>query len=340
MGRRELSAKQKSKLYVTGGFVHPALTEGVAAELGVQVKPLQQRTHPNTELYVRFGETVRGKRAILVQPHAPTESKSVNDAMVQLELMADAAKHAGAKTVMAICPYLGYSRQDRKVEGRDPIGIRRTLKCLRKMGVKHVVTVDLHSAQSQQSFSGLFDNLTMQPELREAVRPQLEAHGMDKVVVVAPDGGADKAARLHAKELGADQKLYTKGRDPNDTQHIVRSQEVGWADGRVCVVFDDMLDTAGTLVSAAEDLKSAGAEAVYIAATHGICSDPALTRLQDASDIVDGIYVADTHPMDVAQKALGDRLTVVPSAPKIGQALFEIITDGSVSEIFRAQNYM
>jgi len=336
-----LSNKKRKNTYLAAGFANPELSESIAAELSTQLDPVAQKVFPNTELYTRFEDSVRGKHVFLLQSHVSGSEYSVNDAIMQQCLMADAARSSSAKTITAVAPNFGYGRQDRKSKGREPIAVRAVINMLAAAGVSRFVTVDMHSPQSQAIFDGPFDHLTAQPLLREAVKAHIEAvhqAGCD-VLVVAPDAGASKLADIHRRKLGAGLLHMAKSRDKQDSSKITR-EDVDYpeVEGKICVVFDDMIDTAGTLTSAAEELKRSGASAVYAAATHGIFSGPALERLEQSD--IDCLFVSDTHDQQDTSVVLGDHLQVVSTARMIAQAICEIRKHGSVSNIFDDQNHM
>lgn len=333
-----LSPEQKESVYVASGFAHPELAGEIACAMGIELGPVEQKLHPNGEIYSRFGDSVRGKQVFIVQPHVRTEQTGVNDAIMQQCLLADAARSSSAAEVTAVSPYLAYTRQDRKSRGREPIGTRVLIDQLASAGVNRIVTVDMHAPQAQAIFRGPFDHLTAQPVLEAALQEELTGFDDEACIVVAPDAGAAKLADRHRRNMGLGMLHLAKQRDPHDSQKIQREEKVPEADGRVCLVFDDMIDTAGTLVSAAEALKNSGAKAIYVAASHGIFSGPAFERLQDAP--LDKILVSDSFPMHAAKQELGDKLRVVRIAPMIGRALMEIVTKGSVSDIFHDQNHM
>jgi ribose-phosphate pyrophosphokinase len=263
---------------------------------------------------------------------------SPNDAIAQQELLADAAKTSSASRITAVAPFMGYLRQDRKAKGREGVGARRLIRNLVNNGFDSFVTVDMHSASVQVAFDGPFDNLIAQMLLREAMIEEIAGYNRADCLVVAPDAGATKMADRHRKELGTKLLYLAKSRDAGDSLKISREERVEEADGRVCVVFDDMIDTAGTLVSAANALKNSGAIAVYVAATHGLFSEPAIENLQGAP--IDRILVTDTVPVDDVSEALGEKLRVVSVGPMIANALKQIITNGSVSELFNDQNHL
>jgi ribose-phosphate pyrophosphokinase len=333
-----LSKEYADDVFLTSGYVHPELAQATANELHIALGGVLHRQYPNTEFYTRYTESVRGKHVIIMQPHVATEGGSVNDAIMQQLLMLDAAKSSSAREITAVIPNLGYARQDRKAKGREALSARVIVNQLASGGADRIVTIDMHSAQTQAIFNGPFDHLTAQPLLRSAVRNLIDPKNVDAYAVVAPDSGSVKMADYQGGMLGLDTIYMAKKRDRNDPSRIAPRALVPEAKDRTCILFDDMIDTAGTLQTAADALHNSGARRIYVAATQGVFSDPAFERLN--SSPIDGIFVTDTVPMDHAKKALGDRLHVIPVAPMIGRALMEIVTNGSVSDLFNDQNHM
>ncbi len=332
-----LSPEKKDSICLVNGFANPELGLDIAQSMGVSLDPIEQKRFPNGERYVRFLNSIRGRHVFVVQTHCGGPEGSINDAMTEQALLVLAASNSSASEVTAVVPFLGYSRQDRKSKGREPGSVRFALDQLALAGANRIVAVDMHSPQTQLVFRGQFDHLTAQPELRAAVKDEVRAFSRDECLIVAPDAGAASLAYAHQKKTGYDFLLLTKTRSNEDSGSISRDQYVPEADGRVCMIFDDMIDTAGTIVSAVEALKNSGAKAVFTAATHGIFSEPALQRLKDAP--IDRILVTDTFPHVYAKEVLGDKLRVVSMAPIIGQALLHIVTKTSISEIFDDQNH-
>lgn len=334
-----LSEQEKDGIHLASGSAHPELASQIANEMGVSLRPVDARRFPNTERYVRFDESVRGEHVFIVQPHISTPDMSVNDAAMELCLMVDAARSSSAREVTAVIPYLGYARSDRKARGRESLGIRVVIDQLAAVGVKRIVTVDMHSPASQAVFRGPFDHLTAQPTLRAAVRTEVAELPPEQCAIVAPDFGAFKSAHRHQEELAFSGVLtMPKSRSKTNSSEITRGQTSGSPEGLACVMFDDMIDTAGTLVSAANVLHDNGAKRIIVAATHGVLSSPALERLRDSP--IDRVLVTDSHRTEAAQEALGDKLRVISIAPMIGQALIEIVQYGSISRIFADQNHL
>ena len=344
-----LLPEQKENICVVSGFAHPDLGFKVAHAMSVPLAPLEQKMFPNTELYGRFEETVRGKQVFIVQSHQAGSREingeetpfSINDAIVEQALLVQAAATSSAKEVTAVIPFLGYSRQDRKSQGREPISVMFTLGTLAAMGAHRIVAVDMHSPQTQLAFNGdgrQFDHLTAQPLLLDHVRSEIASYSPEECVVVSPDAGATKLAQTQQEKLGIDLVHLAKKRKRGQSHTITRDEKIADVDGKVCIIFDDMIDTAGTITSAAQALNSSGAKAIFVVATHGIFSGQALKRLTDSP--IDKVLVTDTVPMDKARKVLGNKLRVAEVAPIIGQALIEISIDGSVSRLFQDQNHM
>lgn len=333
----ELTKEEAAQVCIVSGFAHTELAEGIASSMGIELGSVLAKTHPNGELYARYGESVRGKHVFILQSHISFDDKSPNDAIMQQCLLIDAARSSSASEITAVIPYMAYGRQDRKSKGREPIGTRVVIDQLASAGADRIVAIDMHSSQAQAIFRGPFDHLTAQPMLRAAMAEEIAKFQPGECTVVAPDAGAAKIAEHHRIGLGLSMFVMTKMRDPNDSGQISREDTFHLAKDRVCLLFDDMIDTAGTLVSAAEALKNSGAKAILVAATHGIFSDPAIYRLQNSP--IDKILITDTFRTDTATAALGDKLRIVSVAPMIGNALTEIIRHGSVSQIFADQNY-
>lgn len=337
MANFELSKKKAKKTVFVSGSTHPELAEATARSLGIDMGGVALQEFKNSELCARYTESVRGKHVIIMQTHAAAKGRSVNDSLQEQLLMADAAKRASAKSITAVSPMLAYSRQDRKSKGRETIAAAMVIQQLAMVGVSRIVSVDLHSAQMQAVFDGPFDHLTAEPIMKRALANKIGDKDKDGFMLVSPDAGRAKTTEHYSRELGIDWVTMPKTRDRTDSSIINRPLQVEEVDGKICFITDDMIDTAGTLVSAAETLERSGAKKVIALATHAVFSNPALTRLE-ASPISE-IIVTDTMPTDEARAALGKRLRVLSIAPLIGQAISAIRNDESVSEIFDDYNY-
>jgi ribose-phosphate pyrophosphokinase len=283
------------------------------------------------ELYARYGESIRGADVFVVQSHCDP----INDRIMQQLLMIDAAKRASAQHVTAVCPFYGYARQDRKAEGREPISARLLADLLTVAGAERLVTVDLHTGQIQGFFDCPVDHLTAVPLLAEYVAQEVDG----EVVVVSPDAGGLKLARRFANCLGESnvesELAFIDKRRPKGTHNVAEATDVvGNVAGNVCVLIDDMIDTAGTIVSAANLLVDRGASEVWVAATHGVLSGPAVDRLKNAP--IRQVVVTNTLP--ISDEKRFDALQVLSIAPIIAEALDAVFEDTSVSEIFRGDN--
>jgi ribose-phosphate pyrophosphokinase len=316
----------KKKMIVVAGRGHPELSAEVAENLKVPLGECVLSTFANGEIYCRYGESIRGADVFVFQTHGP----GINDLLMEQLIMIDAAKRASAKRITAVCPFYGYARQDRKAEGREPITARLVADMLTAAGANRVVTVDLHTGQIQGFFDYPVDHLTAVPVIAEYLAENVEG----ETTIVAPDAGGGKLARRFADRLGADIAFIDKRR-PKGTHNVaVATEVVGEIDGRTCVIVDDMIDTAGTVVSAANLLIDRGAAQVYIAATHGLLSGPAVDRLKNGP--ISEVVITNTVP--VPDEKRFDALRVLSIAPLLAEAMDAVFEDGSVSELFDGDN--
>jgi ribose-phosphate pyrophosphokinase len=307
------------------------LSAEIAKCLEVPLGDVKLSTFSSGELYARFGESIRGADVFIVQSHC----EPINDRIMQQLLMIDAAKRASARRITAVCPFYGYARQDRKAEGREPISARLLADLLTVSGADRVVTVDLHTGQIQGFFDYPVDHLTAVPLLASHIAAEVEG----EVVVVSPDAGGLKLARRFANCLGdagvESDLAFIDKRRPKGTHNVAEATEVvGNVAGSVCVLVDDMIDTAGTITSAVNLLLDRGAAEVWVTATHGVLSGPAVDRLKNAP--VRKVVVTNTLPIPDDKRF--DALEVLSIAPTIAEALDAVFEDTSVSEIFRGDN--
>ncbi len=321
----------KKTLMLFAGQGNDELTSEIAQCLDVPLGDVKLSTFASGELYARYGESVRGADVFVVQSHCDP----INDRIMQQLLMIDAAKRASARRITAVCPFYGYARQDRKAEGREPISARLLADLLTVAGADRLVSVDLHTGQIQGFFDGPVDHLTAVPLLADYLAREVEGD----VVVVSPDAGGLKLARRFANCLGdanvESDLAFIDKRRPKGTHNVADATDVvGNVSGGVCVLVDDMIDTAGTIVSAANLLMDRGAREVWVAATHGVLSGPAVDRLKNAP--VRQVVVTNTLPIPDDKRF--DALQVLSIAPIIAEALDAVFADASVSEIFRGDN--
>ncbi len=329
----QLSNQQKEGLFLASGDTHPELATAIAQNMGMALGPVELRQHPNGEPYVRYEESVRGKHVMVIQPHAPANGRSVSDSFHQHLEMIYAAKLASADSITAVSPNLAGARQDKKSRGRESVSIAVTLRAMHMVGASRIVTVDLHTPQSLAIFDGPHDHLPTLPLLSAELAARMTGNE-DDYVMVAPDEGRSKRAEAYAAKLGIDsiQIPKKKSMGSGDLAKITRQPSVDGVDGRTCFLIDDMIDTAGTIGTAADVLRNSGAENIYVAATHGWFSGPAVELLK-ASPIKQ-IIVTDTIPLNGAQHELGSQLKVISVAGMVANALKEIATGGSVSTLY------
>jgi len=321
-----LVARTKKRLVVGTGRSHPDLAAAVTQELGTELVPTEYRTFASGEILTRFEVSIRGCDFFLIQTFGPP----VNEWLMETLIMLDAAKRASAKRITVVAPYYTYSRQDKKGRGREPISARLVADLLRTAGADRVMSVDLHAAQIQGFFDGPVDHLFAKPVLLEYFEQTLSAEDRTHLTVVSPDTGRVRVADTWSDSLGAPLAIIHKRRDPNVANQVTVNEIVGQVDGRVCLLVDDMIDTGGTIVKAAEALKKNGASKVIVAATHAIFSDPASEKLQ--SGAIDEVVVTDTIPVPVEKRF--PSLTILPIAPLLARAIHEVFEDGSVTSMF------
>ena len=303
------------RMALYSGRTHPALAQEVAAHLGIELGTPNLVDFANGEIRPRFGESVRGSDVFIMQTHFGVDGRSINDSIMEQLIMIDAAYRASAKRITAVCPFYGYARQDRKAEGREPITARLVADLFKAAGAKRMVSIDLHSGQIQGFFEGPVDHLTAMPVLENYVREHA-----DEPVIVSPDAGRIKVAERmsqHLHDKGADLAFIYKRR-PKGTTNVAQAKDViGVVKGRLCILTDDMIDTGGTIVSAAEVLLEKGATEVWAMATHGVLSDPAIDRLKNAP--ITRVVLTDTLPLPPEKQI--DKIEVLSVAPIIAAAL-------------------
>ncbi|HEY7946996.1 MAG TPA: ribose-phosphate diphosphokinase [Acidimicrobiales bacterium] len=314
------------RLELVSGRSHPDLAKEIAIHLGVELGSANLREFANGEIHCRYDISLRGSDVFIVQTHCGP----VNDTLMEQLIMIDAAKRASAKRITAVCPYYGYSRQDRKAIGREPITAKLVADVLQVAGADRVVSLDLHSGQIQGFFDIPFDHLTAMPVLVEELRRQ----GSTDMVIVAPDAGRVKVAERFSQHLNSDLAFVHKRR-PRGTHNQVEALDVvGEVEGRHCVLIDDIIDTAGTICAAAELLAERGASDIWAMATHPVLSDPALERLEKSP--LSRVVVTDTLP--IAPERRIEKLAVLSVSKLIADAIDAVFEDTSVSEIFGGEN--
>lgn len=325
MGQRVKELPTKKRLHLFSGRANLALAHEVADHLGIGLSEPNLADFANGELHCRFGESIRGGDVFIIQSHTCHDGVSINDAVMEQLIMVDAAKRASAKRITVICPFLGYARQDRKSEGREPITARLLVDMFTAAGAHRMVAVDLHSQQIQGFFAGPWDHLTAMPVLVDFMRSL-----GDDLVVVSPDAGRVKVAERYANAVHGELAIVHKRRVRGQKNTVEAKEVVGDVDGRTCVLVDDMIDTGGTIVAAAEQLVERGAAAVYAATTHGVFSGPAIDRIKNS--VIEKVVITNSLPLPAEKQC--DKIEVVSIAQVIADAIEAVFEDTSVSEIF------
>ncbi|MDM7855564.1 ribose-phosphate diphosphokinase [Cellulomonas alba] len=319
-----VSTDGEKRLVLASGRAHTELAADVAKHLGIELLPTTAYEFANGEIYTRFGESVRGADAFVLQAHA----SPINQWIMEQLLMVDALKRASAKTITVVAPFFGYARQDKKHRGREPISARLMADLFKTAGADRIMSVDLHSAQIQGFFDGPVDHLWAMPILTEYVRTRVD---LSQVAVVSPDAGRIRVAEQWAAKLGGAPLAFVhKTRDIRRPNQAVANRVVGDVEGRSVVITDDLIDTAGTISGAVRVVLEAGAKDVIVAATHGVLSDPAIERLQQCG--AREVIVTDTLP--IPEERRFPQLTVLSIAPLIARAIREVFDDGSVTSLF------
>ena len=318
-----LKRTNEKNLMLFSGRAHPTLAAEVARLLGVELVPTIARDFANGETYVRFEESVRGSDAFVIQSH----TSPINNWIMEQLIMVDALKRASAKRITVVMPFYGYARQDKKHRGREPISARLMADVFKTAGANRLMAVDLHAGQIQGFFDGPVDHLFALPVLADHVEKNYDTSNM---TVVSPDAGRVRVADQWTDRLGAPLAVIHKRRDPNLANEVVVQEVIGDVRGRICLLMDDIIDTAGTITKAAQALLDHGASEVICAATHAVLSGPAVDRLKN-SPIVEVIV---TNTLPITDQCRFDKLTELSIAPLISRAIREVFEDGSVTSLF------
>ncbi|MDQ3759406.1 MAG: ribose-phosphate pyrophosphokinase [Actinomycetota bacterium] len=319
---------------VFGGRASREQAARIATKLDVDLGQVTLKTFADGEVYCRYEESIRGADIFIVQSTAKNvaEGMTPNDSLVELLTMIDAAKGASAHRIIAVMPWYGYSRQDKKSAPREPITARVVAQCLEAVGVDRVLTMDLHSGQVQGFFSKPVDHMTAMPMLTQYFIDQAI---QDDLVIVSPDAGRVKVARNFARKVGVHWAVMEKERPAHQVADI--GYVVGDVKGKTAVLVDDMIDTAGTLCAAAKTVLDEGAAKVIACATHGVFSGPAYERLAYENSGIERIVVTDTVPLSPGAP---DNITILHASQILADSIRRIFADDSVSEIFAGENQL
>jgi ribose-phosphate pyrophosphokinase len=319
------------QLMLFSGRAHEQLAFDIAGKLGIELGGVTLKTFSNGEVYCRYEESIRGADVFIVQPICgnPRTGLTANDALMELLEMVDAAVGGSAHRVIAVSPWYGYSRQDKKSAPREPISARLVARMLETAGIDRILTMDLHSGQIQGFFQKPCDHMTAMWMLTKYFADQ----GLEDLVVVSPDAGRVKLNKKFAATIGAELAILNKERPAQQVAEI--GYVIGDVKGKTAVLVDDIIDTAGTLKAAAQTVRDAGATRVLAAATHAVFSGNVWENLAAAD--FDEIVVTDTIPL---RDGAPDHITVLPCAELLTSSIRQIFTDGSVSEVFRGENQL
>ena len=321
----------EKRMMLFSGRANPELAANIADKLGVDLGPVTLRTFSNGEVYCRFEESIRGADVFLIQPTCgnPVTGVTANDSLIELLMMIDAAVGASAHRVIAVAPWFGYSRQDKKSAPREPISARLVARCLEAAGADRVLTMDLHAGQVQGFFQIPVDHMTALMMLTQ----YFQDLGLSELVVVAPDAGRVKLNKKFASKLGAELAILDKERPAQQVAEI--GYVIGDVKGKTAIIVDDMIDTGGTLSAAGQTVLDEGAARVYAAATHGVFSGNAWENLARAP--FEQIVVTDTIPL---RPGAPDNVRVLPCSDLLTDSIRRIFTDDSVSEVFGGENQL
>jgi ribose-phosphate pyrophosphokinase len=311
------------RMVLVSGTSNPTLSKKISEFLDVPLVNPQLRRFANGEVYCEIEKNVRGADVFVLQ----STCAPVNEHLMELLIIVDALKRASAKSITAVVPHYGYSRQDRKSAPRTPITAKLVADMMTIAGSSRVITMDLHAGQIQGFFNIPFDNIFASPVILEWVQKNLDPSNL---ITVSPDAGGVERVRYYAKRMNAELALIDKRRTgPNVAEAM---NVIGDVAGKDCIIIDDMIDTAGTLVQAAKALRKNGAKKIYAAATHPVFSDPAIQRIAECSEL-EAVIVTDTIPLSDNARKL-DKIKVVTTADILAKAIHRTFNHDSVSSLF------
>ena len=311
------------RIVLVSGTSNPHLSKKISEFLDVPLVNPQLRRFANGEIYCEIEKNVRGADVFVIQ----STCTPVNESLMELLIIVDALKRASANSITAVVPHYGYSRQDRKSSPRTPITAKLVADMITVAGASRVVTMDLHAGQIQGFFNIPFDNIFASPVILEWVQKNLDPKNL---ITISPDAGGVERVRYYAKRMNAELALIDKRRTgPNVAEAM---NVIGDVTGKDCIIIDDMIDTAGTLVQAAKALRKNGAGKIYAAATHPVFSDPAIQRIAECAEL-EAVIVTDTIPLSEAARKL-DKIKVVTVADILAKAIHRTFNHDSVSSLF------
>lgn len=324
---RALALSPQKRLMLFSGRSNPELAERIAERLEIELGRVNLKSFPSGETYCRYEESIRGADMFIVQ----TACEPIDRNLVELLIMINAAQLASAKRITAVIPWYFYARQDKKSRPREPISARLVADMLQAAGADRVLTMDLHAGQVQGFFRIPVDHMTAVPMFAQYVR---DLGLKTPIAVVSPDTGRTKLAGKFAEMIGGDLVVLNKERPAHGEARVTAL--IGDVEGKVAVMTDDVIDTAGTLVAGADALKEGGATRVYACATHGLFNGPALERI--SSSAIDKLVVTDTVPVDPREKP--ENVEVLSVAGILAETIQNVFADDSVSAIFAGENQL
>lgn len=316
---KENMSRQTLKIF--SGNANPMLAQEICDYLSMPLGRATVRTFSDGEVFVEIGDNVRGADVFVIQSTSPP----VNHNLMELLIMVDALRRASSRRITAVIPYYGYGRQDRKVAPRVPITAKLVADLITTAGARRVLAVDLHAGQIQGFFNIPVDHLFAAPVLIKYIRDRFT----NGLVLVSPDAGGVERTRAFAKRLGASLAIIDKRRDRPNVSQVMNI--IGDVQGKVAVLLDDMIDTAGTICHAATALKEKGAKSIYACATHPVLSGPAIERINDS--VLESLIVTNTIPLQENAKDL-EKIKVLSVAKLLGEAIRRIHNDDSVTSLF------
>ncbi len=318
--------EMQKTLAIFSGSVNPGLANGIVEKLGTELGNIKLEKFANGEIYARYVDSVRGADVFLVQSVCSGNGFDVNDALMELLIMADAAKRASARSVCAVIAHYGYARQERKAAPREPITARMVADLLTVAGVDRVIAIDLHQDAIQGFFDVPVNHMTAMPIFVDYYKNK--GWDPEKLCVVSPDVGRAKAAKKFQVMLDADIAIMHKDRPRHNQSEITAL--IGDVTGKICIINDDMIDTGGTLCAAADTLLARGAEKVYVCATHGLFSGPAFDRIENSS--IEEVVVTNAVPVPLERQT--GKIKVLSIAPLVARTIECVYTNGSVAKLF------
>ena len=324
--RRCAKITPERSLMVFSGRGNPELSARVADKLGIELGRVDVTTFADGEIYVKYGDSIRGADVFIIQ----STCRPVNDNLMELLIMVQAARLASVHRVTAVIPWMAYSRQDKKSCPREPITARLVADIMQAAGVDRVVTMDLHAGQLQGFFSAPVDHMTALPMLADYFKMK----DLGDVVVVSPDAGGMKTAKRMADRLGCPLAVLTKFRTAHNESRVM--YVIGDVEGKTAIMVDDIIDTAGSVVNGAQALMDKGATSVYAACTHAVLSDPAYERIADSS--IKEVVVTDTIPL--REGVDREKIVVLSTADILADTIRSVFADESVSELFQGENQL